>query len=81
MPPVEQVGSGARLDNAGRLDCILGSRASSAAAPDSNLTKSKKSKATREDFCHSVAKLTQVQSRLAQENNELAPWVQMMRDG
>ena len=68
-PPM--AGPSARLADTERMDHTLGSRISSTTAPDSTITKDiKESKAIREDFRHSQAKLTKVQLRLAIENNE-----------
>ena len=71
-------GSSVRLADTEQMDQTPGSRISSATAPNSNTTIDtlfdyqgiKESMAIREDFRQSLAKLTQVQSLHAQENNE-----------
>ena len=69
-PPV--AGPSTNIADSEQLDHTPGSRIS-ANAPYSTITKGiKEPKAIREDFRRSLAKLTQVQSRLAEENNEHA---------
>ena len=56
-----------------RSDCTQESREGSAATPESTTARSiKELKAIKEDFRQSLAKLTQVQSNFARENNEHA---------